>query len=200
MIKKALYLISALLVFGCSKNGDLTIMNKTNHNIYYTLEGNSYILEPMGEDTYSYRLGKETPFNDPSKELKLMVYGETFSLEDAENNTTWVTIKPDKNLKLYLWPNHAGVKLINRSDKSINSFRYEQYSSQTMITSPELIPASLAPGDSTWFRLPYSSGSVNSATYFYYKFRIVDSNGALHVVGDSTLVLSKDEQYRLFFD
>lgn len=186
-----------ILLTGCAKEGDLTFLNKTNQNIYYTLEGVNYILPGQQSHSYTYRLGKETIFNKPSKDLEITIYGETFMLEDMPSNKTIVTINPDKNLKLYLWPTHAGLKVINNSNNYLNSMVYEQHYNQSLISSPELLASPLAPGDSAWFRMPFSEGNSSTNTYFYYTFKVLNNLGDLTVYGDSTIVLSKGQQHHL---
>ena len=40
MKKVILIIIPILILLGCSTEGDLKIINKTNHNIYFTVKGN----------------------------------------------------------------------------------------------------------------------------------------------------------------
>ncbi len=190
----------AILLTGnaCAKKGDLTFINKTDQNIYYTLKGSDYILPGKQTHSYTFNLGKETLLNTPEKEVPISIYGETFSLEDNETTTT-VTILPDKNLKLYLWPTHAGLKIINHSNYPINNVIYKQFFKNSTFTSPNLLAnqQTINPQDSLWFRIPFSSLNQNNPSYFYYNFSLKNTLNENIIYGDSTLVLDKGQQYRI---
>lgn len=201
-MKKISTIISILAILlistACTKKGDLTFINKTDQNIYYNLKGSDYILPGNQTHSYTFDLGKETLFNSPEKEVEIAIYGETFALEDNEASTS-VTILPDKNLKLYLWPSHAGLKIINQSNHPINNVIYKQFFEDRTITSQNLLinQQIINPQDSLWFRIPFSPLISSNPSYFYYNFSLKNDLNENFVYGDSTLVLDKGNQYRI---
>ncbi len=190
----------SLFLFACAKEGDLTLVNRTNHNIYYTIQNRDYTLTANQTAKHTFSVGNETLFKTAEKEIPIKIEGETFILldEDIETNETSVNIKGDENLKVFLYPTHAGLKIVNHSNKIFRNLIYKQHFVSHTHSSDDLLHfEELNPQDSLWVRIPYSFLNPDNPYYFYYTFEVRDTDGFIHTFGDSTTVLDKDIQYRI---
>ena len=181
MKKVILIIIPILMLFGCSTEGDLKIINKTSHNIYFTVKGNDYVLEGATRTDYpsqtiSIETGKKFLFFEgDGKKVKLHLEGETFMMQHADNlgvgtgefvTETEVTIKPNETTKIYTWPaTHASVKVINNSGEDIVDFFYYTNYDATLVFMTDDIPD----GETYYFRLDYATNQ----NWFYYEFKII---------------------------
>ena len=200
---KLMCLVIAISFFAaCAKDGEFRLINLTNHNVYYSIDKNDYILEGNEERSHDLSNDKKTMFNERNKRYKVKIEGETFVLVDGEDEVTetTITIKPDKTLKAYLHPNRASLRLVNDSDMMISSLYYKQNFEAHQNFSSELIEDPIVPGDSTWFRLPASQMNPDNPGYFYYTFELRDETGRVYFFGNSSTVLDVDQQYRLKFE
>ncbi len=192
-----------ILISACAKEGDFTLINRCNHNVYYTIQNRDYTLPPSQSRTHSFSVGKQTPFNTAEKEIGIKIEGETYIMTDSYNNDleytdTSVNIQADKNLKAYLYPNRAGLKIVNLSSKKYRNLVYKQHFEGHTYASDDLFfYQDLNPQDSLWFRLPYSNMNPDNPNYFFYTFEIRDEEGNILTFGDQTTVLDKDVQYRI---
>ena len=206
MKKVILIIIPILILLGCSTEGDLKIINKTNHNIYFTVKGNDYILEGATDTTYpdttiSLDSGKKFLFFEgDGKRVNLLLEGETFMMQHADNSgvgtgefvtETEVTIKPDETTKIYTWPaTHASVKVINNSGKDIIDFFYYTSYDPTLVFMTDDIPD----GETYYYRLDYATNQ----NWFYYWFKIVyDDYSEQTFGGSSESALYLDEQFMI---
>ena len=204
MKKVILVIIPILMLFGCSTEGDLKIINKTNHNIYFTIKGTDYVLEGAADTNYPSKTitldsGKEFLFFEgDGKKVNLHLEGETFMMQHADNlgvgtgefvTETKVTIKPNETTKIYTWPaTHASVKVINNSGKDIIDFFYYTSYDQTLVSMTDNIQN----GETYYSRLAYATNEE----WFYYEFKIVFDDYTEQIFGGGPdAVLYLDEQF-----
>lgn len=191
-MNKYIFLLFVLLILiGCSTEGDIKFINRTNNNLYFTIKNNDYILEGSEETnpttTVSVDTGKKFIFYDEgSVDVDLQLEGETFMMQDATISgqpigifitETTLRVEPDQTLKIYCDPTHSGVKLINNSDQIVSSLAYYTSENNVSITA---IDQSIATGDSAWsrleaytnsspgsyfFNIEYEDGSIDSTSY-----------------------------------
>ncbi len=205
-MKKVLFpfILLIIIIAGCSTEGDIKIINRTDHNLYFTIKGNDYILEGSETSnpnmTVSIGTGKQFLFYSKDfVEVDLHLEGETFMIQDATIGgqptgvyftETTLQIKPKKTLKVYCDPTHAGVKLVNNSAIDVIDLSYHTDDSDTLIS---IIDQPIIAGDSTWSRLTATSAN----DLISYSFVIEFENGFI----DSSFIniddLIVDEQLRI---
>ncbi len=201
-MKKILFIvITTLLLIGCSTEGNIKIINRTEHALYFTIKGNDYVLKGSedpdnspAKKSVSINTGKRFLFwGGDDKKVDLSLEGETFMMQEGDlsgNPTgdyfteTTLTVHPDETTKVHAFPTHAGVKVVNISDRFINDLSVSK-------NQGNFIPIiyDIAPGDSAWSRLSPSTFD-NPITY---EFRIVLDNYELYYYGPVELFV--DEQY-----
>ena len=194
-----------IIIAGCSSEGDIKLINRTDHNLYFTIKGNDYILEGSETNdpskTVSVDTGKKFIFYDEGAvEVDMHLEGETFMMQDATIGgqpigvyftETTLQIKPSETLKIYCDPTHAGVKLINNSNQNIIDLAYKTATSNTLIS---IIDSQIIMGDSTWSRLKASTSSDSIKYSFVIEFAdgLIDSTTYVNIVD-----LTVDEQLRI---
>ena len=202
MIKILIPLLLLIIIAGCSTEGDIKLINRTDHNLYFTIKGNDYILE--GSETsnpnmiVSVNTGKQFLFySEDYVEVDLRLEGETFMMKgefhgppDWEYYTeTTLQVEPKETLKVYCDPTHAGVKLINNSAEDILGLAYRIAGSDSL--NP--IIQSVTSGDSAWSRLTATTANDSIS----YSFVIEYENG----IDDTSYInidnLIVDEQLRI---
>ncbi|MBN1327352.1 MAG: hypothetical protein JW996_05320, partial [Candidatus Cloacimonetes bacterium] len=88
-----LIFLSVILLLGCSTEGKIKIINRTQHNLYFSVKGEDYILEGATPEmlaegqgnsrTISIDTGNKFLFTEPdSKKVKVDIEGETFALPE----------------------------------------------------------------------------------------------------------------------
>lgn len=206
MKKFAVPLLILVVLVGCSTEGDIKIINRTDHNLYLSLEGNDYILEGSETTdptmTISVDTGKQFLFYiEDYIEVDMHLEGETFMMRDAINGIpideyfteTTLQVKPKETLNVYCDPTHAGVKLINNFSENVIDLAYYTDDTDTLVS---IIDLPVEPGDSTWSRLKATT-EYDSITY---SFIVEFENGYI----DSSYIniddLIIDEQLRMEFD
>jgi len=206
MKKFAVPLLILVVLVGCSTEGDIKIINRTDHNLYLSLEGNDYILEGSETTdptmTISVDTGKQFLFYiEDYIEVDMHLEGETFMMRDAINGIpideyfteTTLQVKPKETLNVYCDPTHAGVKLINNFSENVIDLAYYTDDTDTLVS---IIDLPLEPGDSIWSRLKATT-EYDSITY---SFIVEFENGYI----DSSYIniddLIIDEQLRMEFD
>lgn len=205
-MKKFLVLLLLIIILtGCSSEGDIKMINRTDHSLYFTIKGNDYILGGSENSdtkmTVSVDTGKKFLFYDEGViEVDMYLEGETFMMQYATIGgqpigeyftETILQVKPSETLKVYCDPTHAGVKLINNSNQNIIDLAYRTAISDTLIS---IIESPIAMGDSAWSRLK----AATSTDTIKYSFVIEFANGLI----DSTTYiniedLTIDEQLRI---
>ncbi|MDP8268086.1 MAG: hypothetical protein P9L97_05100 [Candidatus Tenebribacter davisii] len=205
MKKFAVPLLILVVLVGCSTEGDIKIINRTDHNLYLSLEGNDYILEGSETTdptmTISVDTGKQFLFYiEDYIEVDMHLEGETFMMRDAINGIpideyfteTTLQVKPKETLNVYCDPTHAGVKLINNFSENVIDLAYYTDDTDTLVS---IIDLPVEPGDSTWSRLKATT-EYDSITY---SFIVEFENGYI----DSSYIniddLIIDEQLRMEF-
>ncbi len=205
MNKIFLFILPVIILAGCSTEGDIKIINRTDHYLYFTIEGSDYILEgsPTSDpfQTISFDTGKKFLFfGDCEEKLDMHMEGETFMMQLADNygnpvgeyyTETTLNVKADETLKIFCDPTHAGVKLVNNSQFSVYEFSYFTDDNDSLIILNDYQP--VLPGDSIWSRLK----ATTAYDSIIYSFVIEYENG----IFDSSYVniddLVVDEQLRI---
>jgi len=206
MRKILIPLLFIIFLAGCSTEGDIKIINRTDHNLYLTIKGNDYILEGSETSnpnmTISVSTGKQFLFySEDYVEVDMHLEGETFMMKDEfygppdwEFYTeTTLQVKPKETLKVYCDPTHAGVKLINNSAEDILGLAYRTAGSDSL----NYIIQSVASGDSAWSRLKASTDSDSISYSFIIEFTngFIDSTNYINIDD-----LTVDEQLRIEFN
>ena len=206
-MKKVLFpfILLIIIIAGCSTEGDIKIINRTDHSLYFTIKGNDYILEGSETSdpsmTISIGTGKQFLFySEDYVEVDLHLEGETFMMQDASISgqptgvyftETTLQVKPKETLKVYCDPTHAGVKLINNFAIDVIDLSYHTGDSDTLIS---IIDQPIIVGDSAWSRLKAATGYDSIS----YSFVIEFANG---FIDDTSYInidtLTVDEQLRI---
>ncbi len=200
-MKMPILLVGFLLILiACSTEGDLKVINRTAHNLYFSVKGNDYVLEGATEEeidenigpskTVSFNTGKQFLFwGGDKKKVDLEIEGETFLLPD-NNTTTEVKIESGSTTKVFTDPTHAGVKVINESGYDIVWLYCFTDFDPTLRVLSDNIP------DGTQFYDQLAPSS--SETQLYYTFKIVLDNFEEYYYGglmDENANLGIDDQY-----
>lgn len=200
VVKTIIFLMSLVFFqFGCTSQGDIKIINRTEHNLYLSLQNKNYIISGTETLQTEIDIGNHFLFfGTQEKDIDIKLEGETFMMQEANNGVptgeyrteTTIKVEADKTTKLYCDPTHAGVKLINFSNKDIISFQYFTNKSSDHIS---LIEDSLFPADSVWSRLQ----ATVSADSIIYSFLIEDETGQIDSSYQDIDWLGIDEQLRI---
>ncbi len=204
MKKIFLFLLPVIILAGCSTEGDIKIINRTDHHLYFTIEGSDYILEGSSTSdpfqTISFDTGKKFLFfGDCEEKVDLHIEGETFMMQLADNygnpigeyyTETTLNVKAGETLKIFCDPTHAGVKLVNNSQVSIYEFSYYKNDSDTLIS---IIDSQVIHGDSIWSRLK----ATTTCDSISYSFVIEYENGIFDSSYANIDDLVVDEQLRI---
>lgn len=186
MPKILLVFFAVILVLGCSSEGDIKIINRTDHNLYFTIKGVDYILE--GSETsdpfqsITVDTGDQFLFwGDDETKVHMELEGETFMMQDADQNgnpngiyftETDLYVKPDETTKVFCSATHAGVKLINNSLNNVDYFSYFTDDNDTLKT---LNISPIYSGEEFWTRLK----ATTDYDSIIYSFVIELSDGSI---------------------
>jgi len=205
MYKIALLIMISMLLFACSGDGKLKVINRTEHEVYFSIEGNDYTVigtdNPEEPLSISVSLDTDSDFmNTPHKTYYLEIAGETFGVyieTQAESVPgTEITIKGGETTKVYCDPNKACVKIYNNSEQDILSAYYTKsyIGNSILITEAD----NLQPGESTYKRLQYSLEIPQEPEdIFYYTFQVVMQDSTVYDFGDETTILYLDDLYEI---
>ncbi len=164
MPKILFVLFAVLLILGCSSEGDIKIINRTDHNLYFTIKGVDYILQGSETSDPFQKITVDTGdqflfWGDDETKINMTLEGETFMMQDADQNgypngiyftETNLYVKPNETTKIFCSPTHAGVKLINNSLNDVDDFSYFTDDNDTLRT---LNVAPIYSGEKFWARL-----------------------------------------------
>ncbi|MEA2095127.1 MAG: hypothetical protein U9P73_00350 [Candidatus Cloacimonadota bacterium] len=207
MKKFVVPLLLIIILAGCSTEGDIKIINRTNHSLYFTIKGNDYTLEGSEtsnpEMTISVDTGKQVLFySEDYVNVDLHLEGETFMMQDAINGIpieeyfteTTLQVIPKETLKIYCDPTHAGVKLINNSTENVINLTYFTDDSNTLIS---IIDQPIIVGDSAWSRLKATSDYDSVSYSFVIEFEndVIDDTSYINID-----TLTVDKQFRIELD
>jgi len=205
MYKIALLIMISMLLFACSGDGKLKVINRTEHEVYFSIEGNDYTVigtdNPEEPLSISVSLDTDSDFmNAPHKTHYLEITGETFGIyleTQAESVPgTEINIKGGETTKVYCDPNKACVKIYNNSEQDILSAYYTKsyIGNSILITEAD----NLQPGESTYKRLQYSLEIPQEPEdIFYYTFQVVMQDSTVYDFGDETTILYLDDLYEI---
>ncbi len=197
-----IFLLTISVIAGCSTEGDIKIINRTNHYLYFTIEGSDYILEGSENTNPNITIDVDTGkrflfFGEGETQVDMFMEGETFMMQEADSygnptgyyyTETTLTVKSNETLKIYCDPTHAGVKLINNSLVDVVEFCYYTDDNDSLVL---IIDYLVVPGDSAWSRLKAST-ALDSIIYSFiieYETGDIDSS---YVDIDNLVV---DEQF-----
>ena len=196
-----------IILAGCSTEGDIKIINRTNHNLYFSIKGNDYMLEGSETSdpnmTISVDTGKQFLFYiENYVDVDLYMEGETFMMQDAINGIpieeyfteTTLQVIPKETLKVYCDPTHAGVKLINNFAVDVIDLAYYTDDSDILIS---IIDQPIVSGDSAWSRLTATTEYDSVSYSFIIEFAngFIDSTNYMNIDD-----LTVDEQLRIELD
>ncbi|MCK9328760.1 MAG: hypothetical protein PHY08_01345 [Candidatus Cloacimonetes bacterium] len=201
MYKTIWIMIIVVIMLGCAKESDLIINNNTNHQIYYSInDGETITLEGLQSEKHTFHLGKQYLLNKPDKTIELFIEGQTYELPFGYTATE-VNLEADSDYKVFLWPTHAMVKIINDSDDCIFSIKYMKNYVNNVVISENLLPLGtrLNSGESIWFRIPALEDNLSGNTFFYYTFEVTDVYDQRYFFGDQDTILMKDDAYTIVF-
>jgi len=182
------FMLLIIILSGCSTEGDIKIINRTNHILYFTIKGNDYILEGSETSDPDMTIGVDTGkqvlfYSEDYVEVDLHLEGETFMMQDAINGIpieeyfteTTLQVIPKETLKIYCDPTHAGVKLINNFAEDVIGLAYYTADSDSLIS---IIDSTIEPGDSAWSRLKATSiyDSISYSFVIEFETGIIDSS------------------------
>ena len=204
MKKIFLFILPVIILAGCSSEGDIKIINRTDHYLYFAIEGSDYILAGSPDTDPSKTITVDTGsqflfWGDETTKVVMSLEGETFMMQWANNDgspsgdyytETTLNIPANEVLKIYCEPTHAGVKLVNNSEVDVIDFSYYTDDNDLLVA---LIDSPILPGDSIWSRLK----ATTAYDSIIYSFVIEYQNGWF----DSSYVdynnLTVDEQLRI---
>ena len=204
MKKIFLFILPVIVLTGCSTKGDIKIINRTDHYLYFTIEDSDYVLEgsPDSDPGKSITVDTGSQFlflGDETTKVDMTLEGETFMMQWANDDgspsgdyytETTLNVPANETLKIYCEPTHAGVKLINDSEVDVVDFSYYTDDSGTLFA---LIDYPILSGDSIWSRLK----ATTAYDSIVYSFVIEYQNGwfdTSYVNYDNLIV---DEQLRI---
>lgn len=194
--------IAALILTGCSGDGTLKIINRTEHEIYVSINDTDYTLtgstDPENNPvSLAIKLdaGSDFPSN-PRKTYTLFLQGETFDMWDDFNDivvpSTEIDIVAGETTSVYCDPTTACVRITNQSTQDIVSAWYLK---STEI-NPILIPGSqnISPQGSIYYRIDYA---VIPTDYYYYTFQVMLADSTMLEYGDEFNFLYKDDLFHI---
>lgn len=176
-MKRIVLLIVCLAILAaCSKTAEVKFINRTKAKVYFTAKGKNYVM-PAATEATKPTITVEVDcgdrffiYDDWAKKLEITnFYGELFAL--VPNNLTVTStkteVKPDKTRSMYINPTHAGLKVINNGNKTVNLIEINIKKPDGTINPVEFdFTGTLNNGDEFWMRLPYSTSS-SSFTYIF---------------------------------
>ncbi|MDP8210569.1 MAG: hypothetical protein P9M05_07135 [Candidatus Stygibacter australis] len=205
MFRSITLLMISFLLFACSSDGKLKVINRTGHDIYFNINDNDYTVEGCSDvtqpNTKSISLDAGSDFiNTPSKTYHLDIDGETFAIYNEESQTTVpgteITINGGETTKVYCEPNYACVRIYNNSQQNILAAYYTKsyQGNEVPISEAE----NLSPDDSIYKRLQYSLEIAEEPEdIFYYTFRVVMQDSTNNYYGNSNNILYLDDLYEI---
>ncbi|MCF7911001.1 MAG: hypothetical protein K9M99_00610 [Candidatus Cloacimonetes bacterium] len=205
MYKIVILLVLSTLLFACSEDGKLKVINRTAHEVYFSIEGDDYTVagtdDPEEPLYISVKLDAGSDFlNTPRKTYPLSITGETFAIYNDDQQEiiteTVITIKGDETTKVYCDPNFACLRIYNDSELDILKAYYTKsyVGNPILITEAENLPA----GESIYKRLQYSLEIAQEPEdIFYYTFQVVMQDSTIYNFGDESTILHLDDLYEI---
>ena len=198
---KSLYIIlilaALLLLAGCDSGVEYWIRNDTSHLAWVRMEDSAEIeLAPGEAHTFKFSTAREHIFNSNVKrEVELWAQGETYQMvyeEDGElrpTDSSEFIMEAGERRTGYLTPNRACFKVVNNSNQTVHRAELRRNKNGEEYVETNL--GSIAPGESSYRRVPYATANNN----FYYTARITFEDDTELVYGDSNNILSVDEMF-----
>ena len=204
MKKIFLFILPVIIFAGCSTEGDIKIINRTDHYLYFTIKGSDYILEGSPDSDPGKIITVDTGsqflfWGGDAAKVDMTLEGETFMMQLANPDgspsgdyytETTLNVPANKTLKIYCEPTHASVKLINNSEVNVVDFSYYTDDNDSLVA---LVDYPIFSGGSIWSRLK----ATTAYDSIVYSFVIKYANGLFdssYVNYDNLIV---DEQLRI---
>jgi len=191
-------LIAALMlmffVLGCEKDGTLKVHNQTSYPVYAGLLGFVYPIPADSVLKLHITTQRQTPFTQRvSRRVNLALQGETYQIWDELESTfvesTFVRIDAGGTTSVYLHPNRACIKVLNRSQWNIKKIIIQRNAGSTPFTAP--YDVFITPGNS-WYKQVMPATTQNS---FYYLVQVQFENDTIISYGDSGNILYTDDRF-----
>ena len=192
-----LILAALLMLAGCDSGVEYWVRNDTSHLAWVRMEDSPEIeLAPGEAHTFKFSTDREHIFNsNVTREVELWAQGETYQMvyeEDDElrpTESSEFTMEAGERRTGYLTPNRACFKVVNNSDKTVRRAELRKHKDGEEYFEANL--GSIAPGESSYRRVPYATANDN----FYYTARITFEDDTELVYGDSSNILGVDEMF-----
>ncbi|OQX72893.1 MAG: hypothetical protein B6D61_13170 [Bacteroidetes bacterium 4484_249] len=168
-MKNIFFILTLAFLVGCSSHGNLKIINKTEHLLYFSINDISGTIPANQTNTISLYTGKKYIFNSPTKVYSLYLEGETFLMYDGimPVKNTKITLMDDKTVKVYANPTNACLKVKNNTNQPILDMSYQKIYPDS-ICEPIILEKEIAP-QITWYKqVPYSSEADSFDIRFFY--------------------------------
>ena len=206
-----IFIIALLLFIGCSTEGDLKIINQTNHNLYAQIKNKDYVIEGNDSQVFSFDTGSKIPIfeGDQEKNISLILEGETFMMQEAYSDgeptgdfftETKVKITSNKTLKVYANATHASIKIHNHGTLPIHDLIAYQFElAQNTCTDTIFLCETIEPTSDFWEQIPATNETEPDFRYtfeFLYDggYYIYDVNSDIQ-----DILLYLDDQYIIEF-
>lgn len=180
--------------FGCEKNGNLNVVNRTSHPVYLGVDDVDYTI-PAGDDlNLEVKTGTQSPFDsDVGVYQEIYLSGDTYQIWDAFLNSfvekTSVWVNAGKTTNVYVNANRASIKVVNQSQQYIKRIIVQRNTLSTSITNAHDVY--MAPGDE-WQKPHPPSDTVNN---YFYIVQVIFENDTALTFGDEQNQLYKDDQF-----
>ncbi|MBN1948287.1 MAG: hypothetical protein JW784_00955 [Candidatus Cloacimonetes bacterium] len=198
-----IFSLIAVIVLGCSTEGEIRVINYSEHPVYFNIQNHDYVLPGVSGNsvegtakTISVDTGSGFFFlGGESKSVELHLEGETALLRIMNAEGQWEyfvntiqLVEPRQTTKVRVYPTHAGIIVVNMCETGTIS---EVAASKNNSNFIPVIDYDIPPGDSAWSRLQASTPEQ----IVVYVIRIVMDNYEVYEFYPEELF--KDQQYRL---
>ncbi len=201
MYKIILILMLSVFLVACSGDGKLKVINRTTHEIYFSINGGDYTIpgstDPNKPLSISVNLDAGSDFiNTSRKTYYLEIEGETFAIYDENQQAnvpgTEITIKSNETTSVFCDPNYACLRINNNSSQDVKSAYYIKSYNGLQINIPEA--EELRPDTSVYIRLEYSLEIAEEPEdIFYYTFQVILQDSTVFDFGDESTILHLDD-------
>ena len=203
-----IFCVLLVLFLGCTQEGNLKVINQTNHNLYLNIKNNDYIISGDETLTINFEMGKKfLMWGDSSKKYDLFLEGETFLMEDyidgnfTEVYYTEIEIEAGETKKIYTQPTHASFKIINNAENEISNLVYITTKLDSTNTQNQILMAENVDSNSTFFKQIPFTDLENPLFRIEFQFYYEDELYIYNLTQDNEfIILGKDEQYLIEFE
>jgi hypothetical protein len=208
MLKILMIIATSLLFFACSNEGTLKIINQTENEIYFSIDGGDYLIsgstDPQNHPSKSVNLYTGSALlTKPQKSYYLALTGETFAIYDENQQYcvpgTTISIIAGDTYYAYCNPNFACLRITNASSDYIIAAQYKKSIDENSVPITEA--ENLPPGNSIFKHLDYALKIPNNPEdIFYYTFTIVMDDDTVYNYGDEYNILYLDDLFHIVIE